>query len=118
MRNRNTFVSERDCRTAIAEYFGQNHYTLDLSFGARTAVADITYTDFRPRNVVRRELEAILPMLRIDTLTREYTEEAYAKATIALLNDDVTLYVADQEGTLRRVTYTDIITEQLEGDVV
>ena len=97
----------------IAAYFGESLCTINVQMIGRMADAIISYQDFKPVRVVRRELEQQFPTLNISEIHRIYSASARLSIMQELLDEDMEVFVPYEDGSLRPICLGELVEEKL-----
>lgn len=102
-----------DMEGKILAYFGNAKCSVSVALVGRIADATITYFDFKPVRVVRKELEDSFPDVNISEIHREYSSEAKMVVMQELINADPEIFLPYEDGSLRPICLGELLEEQL-----
>ena len=103
----------REIEDIIRTYFGGSLVNADVSMIGRFAITNITYEDFKPKRLVRRELEEKIPNIEIDGLERLYSRKTRTNIIDEMIDNDTEIYIKEPNGSLRKTDIGLLIEEML-----
>ena len=113
METRNITNPAADIEGKITAYFGNAKCNVAVALVGRIADATITYFDFKPVRVVRKELEEKFPDITISEIHREYSPEAKMVIMQELVNEDPEIFLPYEDGSLRPLCLGELLQEKL-----
>lgn len=96
----------------VRQYLGESATKVNVKMIGRLAVTSITYKDFKPKRVVRRELEDLIPNIEIDTIERTFSSAAQYQAIDEMIYEGVDIYIMS-DGKLISTTLALLVNEAL-----
>ena len=113
METRNIQDPAADMERKITEYFGQAKCNVAVALVGRIADATITYCDYKPVRVVRKELEEQFTDITISEIHREYSREAQLQVMQELVDEDPQIFLPYEDGSLRPLCLGELLQEKL-----
>lgn len=113
METRNITNPAADMEGKITAYFGNAKCNVAVALVGRIADATITYFDFKPVRVVRKELEEQFPDITISEIHRKYSQEAKMVIMRELVNEDPEIFLPYEDGSLRPLCLGELLEEKL-----
>ncbi len=97
----------------INAYFGNAKCNVAVALVGRIADAAITYYDFKPVRVVRKELEEQFPDITVSEIHREYSREARLQMMQELVDEDPEIFLPYEDGSLRPLCLGELLQEKM-----
>ncbi len=97
----------------IMAYFSGVKCHVAVALVGRIADASITYYDFKPVRVVRKELEEKFPDVTVSEIHREYTHEAKLQIMQELVDEDPEIFLPYEDGSLRPLCLGELLQEKM-----
>lgn len=97
----------------LNSYFPSSvEHSVNVTLFGKIAYVNIDYTDYKPKNVVIRELIEMFPNIDLGKVERHLSDKAYMLAMKVLLAEDPAIWI--QEGDeMKLVGFGDLLEEQL-----
>lgn len=83
------YMEKSEIELVVAKYFGANEYEVDVQHCGKIAMVDVKYKDFKPMVIVRRELEDMIPMARVNISERYFSDDVIKDELMKLYDNDV-----------------------------
>lgn len=102
-----------DVRKSLEQYLNGVKYDLSLSALGTTVYVTLIYYDFKPRRIVRNEIENIAPNIEVDDIRREYSDHAIVEAYYEDIDDPQIVYVRLPNGDLASTCLHTLLVERM-----
>lgn len=115
---RNTIISSAqksvaEVREALDQYLEGVKHDLSLSSIGTTVYVNLVYYDFKPRRVVRNEIEDIAPNIEVDNIRREYSDAAIVDAYYEDIDNPQQIYIRLDNGEMIPTTLSTLLVERM-----
>lgn len=116
--NRNTIISSAqksvvEVREALDQYLEGVKHDLNLSSIGTTVYVNLVYYDFKPRRVVRNEIEDIAPNIEVDDIRREYSDAAIVDAYYEDIDNPQQIYIRLDNGEMIPTNISILLVERM-----
>ena len=116
--NRNTIISSAqksvaEVREALDHYLEGVKHDLSLSSIGTTVYVNLVYYDFKPRRVVRNEIEDIAPNIEVDNIRREYSDTAIVDAYYEDIDNPQQIYIRLDNGEMIPTNISILLVERM-----
>lgn len=115
---KNTIISSAqksvaEVREALDQYLEGVKHDLSLSSIGTTVYVNLVYYDFKPRRVVRNEIEDIAPNIEVDNIRREYSDTAIVDAYYEDIDNPQQIYIRLDNGEMIPTTLSTLLVERM-----
>lgn len=115
---KNTIISSAqksvaEVREALDQYLEGVIHDLSLSSIGSTVYVNLVYYDFKPRRVVRNEIEDIAPNIEVDNIRREYSDTAIVDAYYEDIDNPQQIYIRLDNGEMIPTTLSTLLVERM-----
>lgn len=106
-------LSVEEFKAEAEKYFSGVNHTINVFARSTTIYVDITYYDFKPRRQVRNDIEDIAPNVEVETITREFSEQAILSSYYELCESPNPLYIMMPNGTMQPISIDALVCDNL-----
>lgn len=111
-------LSADEALKAIESYLSGTNHKIETFCVGVTVYVNLMYYDFKPRRVVRNEIEDIAPNIEVDEIRREFSDNAILLAYNDARDENQEIFIKMPNGSLQPTSIDIYLCERLSNKTI